>query len=72
MRIQLTLFGIEVFCLIFDPVSPAAGEVEDDDTHLIGGGETHNFERDPTPLDPTDHYGEWEDKLKFGFRTPKK
>lgn len=73
MRIQLTIFGIEVFCLILDPLGRAALEVEDDDeVPLIGGGETHNFERDPTPLDPTDHYGEWEDKLKFGFRTPKK
>lgn len=72
MKIQLTIFGIEVFCLTLDPMSRAAPDDDDEEPQLIGGGETHNFERDPNPLDPTDHYGEWEDTLKFGFRTPKR
>lgn len=61
MRIRLAILGVEVFCL-----SVGSPEPEDDDQPRIGGGETHNFERDTTPLDPADHYGEWE----FGFRHP--
>jgi hypothetical protein len=79
VKIQLTIFGIEVFCLTLgdDPLDALARAVleaeeeESEEEAVIGGGTSHNFERDPTPLDPTDHFGEWEDKLKFGFRHPK-
>lgn len=72
MTIRLIIFGIEVLCLTLDCLSRPVAETEDDDEpHLIGGGETHNFERDTNPLDPTDHYGEWEDRGNFGFRSPK-
>ena len=43
--------------------------VEEVDATLIGGGSTHNFDRDENPLSPDDRYDwEWEDKKGFGFR----
>jgi len=64
MRLRLTIFGYEVLCIDLGPSDEAEAEPE-----ALSAGATHNFERDTTPLDPTDHYGEWEDKHKgFGFR----
>lgn len=63
MRIRLLLLGTEVWSLhIGNCECP-----EDDETTVVGGGSSHDFERDTTPLDPTDHYGEWEDRSRFGF-----
>ena len=70
MRIRFTLFGREVWCLeIGRIVAEDEGETDEFLDAHIKGGETHNFERDTTPLDPADHYGswEWEDRNGFGF-----
>ena len=71
MRIRLVILGTEVWSLHWGDCDC---EAEADDTEdesgavTIHGGETHDFERDTTPLDPADHYGEWEDKTRrFGF-----
>lgn len=71
MIFRLTIFGIEIFCLTLGNFTVETEEEETEEETVIGGGTSHNFERDPFPLDPTDHYGDWEDKLKFGFREPK-
>ena len=44
--------------------------VEEDESPAVGGGSTHDFERDLDPLSPTaDYEWEWEeDKGGFGFR----
>lgn len=75
MKIQLRVFGIEVFSLHLgddaaDILARLLGQEDEveDDTGLVGGGSSHNFERDTEPLDPADHYGEWE----FGFGRPKR
>ena len=64
MRIRLVILGTEVWSLHLGRC-----ECEDDtgEDTLIGGGTGHDFERDTSPLDPTDHYGEWEDRAGFGF-----
>lgn len=67
MIFRLTIFGYEVFCL---SVGDFILEDEDDEevtTNLIGGGSSHDFERDPEPLNPDDRY-DWE----FGFHPPKR
>lgn len=39
-----------------------------EESPAIGGGPSHNFERDYEPLSPTSHHEwEWEDKKGFGF-----
>lgn len=71
MKIQLRVFGIEVFSLhLGDDAADILAKLlgnedddDDDDSGLVGGGSSHNFERDTEPLDPADHYGDWE----FGF-----
>lgn len=67
MRLSLTILGTEVWSLHFC-LSGCAPD-EDDTTSDIAGGEGGTFERDTTPLDPTDHYGDWEDRAprRFGF-----
>lgn len=70
MIIRLTVLGIEVFCLslgnfILQDDSEDGGEEEPGTK--IGGGSSHNFERDPVPLNPDDRY-DWE----FGFGKPKR
>jgi hypothetical protein len=70
MIIRLTIFGIEVLCLslgnfILD--DEEAEEEAEDEPQLIGGGHTHDFERDPYPLSPDDRY-DWE----FGFGRTKR
>jgi hypothetical protein len=69
VRIRLVILGTEVWSLHWGDCDCDAGDdIEDDDPHtVIHGGETHDFERDTTPLDPADHYGEWEDRKRFGF-----
>lgn len=67
MRLRLSILGQEVWSLQWCNDCDCA---DDDDTGPrsgIAAGEAHNFERDTAPLDPTDHYGEWEDKKRFGF-----
>lgn len=68
MIFRLTILGHEVWCL--ELAFAAVEEVDAEDPHhRIGGGEAHNFERDTAPLNPADHYGEWEDRHRpFGFR----
>lgn len=69
MRIRLAVLGMEVWsvqwCADCDCVP--AEDTDETDTTRIGGAGTHDFERDTSPLDPTDHYGEWEDRTRFGF-----
>lgn len=61
MRIRLSLLGCELFCL-------SVGEETEDGDQWSGCSHTGALiERDLTPLDPDDHYGDWE----FGFRDPK-
>lgn len=60
------ILGTEVWSLHWGACECAETETEDIET-VIGGGYSHDFERDTTPLDPADHYGEWEDKTRFGF-----
>lgn len=76
MKIELRVFGVEVFSLRLgddaaDILSRLLGtddEEDDEETGQVGGGSSHNFERDTEPLDPADHFGEWE----FGFGRPKR
>lgn len=65
MRISFTFFGYEVWSLELSRTG-GCGCLDEEETG-IGGGPTHDFERDTAPLDPTDHYGEWEDRARFGF-----
>lgn len=70
MRIRLSILGQELWSLQWcaDCDCLAEDEIEETTTApLVGGSGTHDFERDTTPLDPTDHYGEWEDRKRFGF-----
>jgi hypothetical protein len=68
MVFRFTILGYEVWRLELT-FTPDDADDEDDGPSLIGGGETHNFERDTNPLNPADHYGEWEDRHRsFGFR----
>lgn len=66
MIIRLTILGIEVFCLSLGNFILEDEEAEEEE-HLIGGGNTHDFERDPYPLNPDDRY-DWE----FGFGRTKR
>ena len=71
MRVRLSILGQEIWSLQW--CADCDCDEDDDDTPstpvktTVAGGETHNFERDTTPLDPADHYGEWEDRKRFGF-----
>lgn len=72
MIIRLTIFGVEVMCLSLGNFV-LAEEAEDDEEQpdcSIGGGSSHNFERDPNPLSPDDRY-DWSD-WDFGFGKPKR
>jgi hypothetical protein len=70
MRFVLRLFG--VFPIL--TLDVAGGRSESDDEAAedcsLGGGSSHNFERDVFPLSPTQHHEwEWDDRKKgFGFR----
>lgn len=64
MRIRLAILGQEIWSLQWCRDCDC---VEADDITVVGGGSSHDFERDTTPLDPADHYGEWEDRKRFGF-----
>lgn len=71
MRLSLSILGTEVWSLHWcwtGSCCRGEGEAEAE-VELIGGGYSHDFERDTAPLDPTDHYGEWEDRSprRFGF-----
>lgn len=65
MKIRLMILGTEVWSLHWGHCDCDDDEAGEDTTMLGGSG--HDFERDTAPLDPTDHYGEWEDKKRFGF-----
>lgn len=64
-RLRLTVLGQELWCLQWGDCDCAEGDAED--AAVLGGGSAHDFERDTAPLDPADHYGEWEDRRRFGF-----
>ena len=67
MRIRLLILGTEVWSLHLGECDCAEDDTEEE-APVIGGGYSHDFERDTAPLDPTDHYGEWEDRKRgFGF-----
>lgn len=67
MILRLTVFGIEVFCLSLGNFILDDEEEAEEEQHPIGGGHTHDFERDPCPLSPDDRY-DWE----FGFGRTKR
>jgi hypothetical protein len=84
MRVRLTVFGHEVWCLEFgreDPVKTLAQAIEDlvtDDEEpeavpeqpsQFGWGHAPHIERDMNPMSPDDRYAPWEDG-KFGFGIP--
>ncbi len=62
----MSILGTEVWSLHLC-LGCACVDEETEETTLIGGGYSHDFERDTAPLDPADHYGEWEDRKRFGF-----
>lgn len=62
----MSILGQEVVSLHFCLGCACAVDTADDE-HTVTGGSSHDFERDTTPLNPTDHYGEWEDQKRFGF-----
>jgi hypothetical protein len=66
VRYTLRVLGIAVLSLDtqrFELVE------EGEESPTIGGGSSHNFDRDYEPLSPTAHHEwEWEDKQRgFGF-----
>ena len=68
IRRVLRFMGIPIFTL--DTLHYEFETEEEDTTTEIGGGSTHDFERDIDPYSPDDRYDwEWEDK-GFGFRGP--
>ena len=67
MRIRLLILGTEVCSLHWGDCGCEDEDTGEESGTAIHGGETHDFERDTNPLDPTDHYGEWEDRARFGF-----
>ena len=68
MRIRLSILGLEVWSVQWcADCDCAPADDHDDDPPRMGGSGTHDFERDTAPLDPTDHYGAWEDRHRFGF-----
>lgn len=68
MNLRLSILGTEVWSLHWCRGCHCATEATEA-TPGIGGGEGGTFERDTAPLDPADHYGEWEDRAprRFGF-----
>ena len=71
MKIRFSFLGKEIFCL----EAERDGVVEEDDLAVsgqvpskVGGGENHNFDRDPNPLIPglDRDYDSWADR-PFGF-----
>lgn len=69
MRLSLSILGTEVWSIEWSLSATCPGHDDDEITPGIGGGEGGTFERDTAPLDPADHYGEWEDRAprRFGF-----
>lgn len=67
MIFRLTILGHEIFCLTLGDFIVEDSEDDDTEMTIVGGGSTHDFERDPEPLNPDDRY-DWE----FGFHPPKR
>lgn len=67
MRLSVWILGTEVWSVHF--CASGCADEADTTTSGIGGGEGGTFERDTAPLDPTDHFGDWEDRAprRFGF-----
>lgn len=66
MRIRLLILGTEVWSLHWGECDCDSDDEDQTEADILGGS-SHDFERDTAPLDPTDHYGEWEDRKRFGF-----
>lgn len=63
VRFTLRLFGVPVLS-----VDRVRFEFVEEESPAVGGGSSHNFERDCDPLSPTSHHEwEWEEE-GFGFR----
>lgn len=63
-RYTLRLLGVPVLAVDVWDCYEEECEVEPS----VGGGSSHNFERDYEPLSPTGHHEwEWDDKGRFGF-----
>lgn len=59
---MLRVFGLPVLSLDVFGLEYVDEEAD------AGGGSTHNFERDFSPLSPTEHHEwEWDDRRRFGF-----
>jgi len=69
VNLRVSILGTEVWSLHLCRGCACAAEEAAATTPGIGGGEGGHFERDTAPLDPADHYGEWEDRAprRFGF-----
>jgi hypothetical protein len=67
IRYRLRLLGIPI--LSFEIDGDELVYEEDGPAAEIGSGSAHNFERDGTPLDPTDKYREEWDGFGFGGST---
>jgi hypothetical protein len=66
VNLRVSILGTEVWSLHWCRGCSCAAEAT---APGIGGGEGGTFERDTAPLNPADHYGEWEDRAprRFGF-----
>jgi hypothetical protein len=66
MKLAISILGQEVFSVEIVRHGGAEGQ---EDHFGIGGGEAHNFERDPSPIDALGEipWSEYEDRGRFGF-----
>jgi hypothetical protein len=74
MRIRFTVLGVELWCLRLDRAGEVVAEESECDTEescdsapSIGGGSTHDFERDSEPNMPEHRYSPYERERPFGF-----
>jgi hypothetical protein len=68
VRLRFCVFGVEV--LSFESVPDSSDADSGGANNSFGAGETHNFERDTSPLSPDDRW-DWpyEDRRGgFGFK----
>ena len=69
MNIRLSILGQQVWSLHLCLGCRCGNDASEEGPTVIGAGSSGDFERDTAPLDPADHYGEWEDRSprRFGF-----